>query len=139
MDENDAADARWTIRGVPKRYRELAVQAADRQDIPVGKWLCDAIERALATEREPMDILPPDPASDIMADRGTALAVVRAAPPSDLGELREIVAVAKELGVLEGKSDIAAMAKRVLRDRLRRIPGAKIEKPVGQSEKPGDL
>ena len=78
--------------------------------------------------REPMDLLAPDLASDTLADRGTGMAVVRSVPSSDLTELREIVGVARELGVLEGKSDIAAMAKRVLRERLRRIPGARIEK-----------
>jgi hypothetical protein len=56
---SDAAEVRWTVRGVPKRYRDAASEAAARADLSVGAWLCRAIEQAVQAERAPIDALPP--------------------------------------------------------------------------------
>jgi hypothetical protein len=49
----DAADQRWTIRGVDKAHRDAAASAANRLEMPVGAWLCNAIDYAIRAEREP--------------------------------------------------------------------------------------
>jgi len=40
---SDAADARWTVRGVPSNVRSMAVEGADNQGKTVGDWLAEAI------------------------------------------------------------------------------------------------
>jgi len=40
---SDAADARWTVRGVPLNVRAMATKAADRQGLTVGDWLAEAV------------------------------------------------------------------------------------------------
>lgn len=40
---SDAADARWTVRGVPLNVRGMAIQAAGERDMPVGDWLSEAV------------------------------------------------------------------------------------------------
>jgi len=39
----DAADARWTVRGVPSNVRDMAVNAANRRGMTVGDWLAEAV------------------------------------------------------------------------------------------------
>lgn len=39
----DAADARWTVRGVPQNVRNMAVKAADFRGMTVGDWVSEAI------------------------------------------------------------------------------------------------
>lgn len=40
---SDAADARWTVRGVPLNVRAMATKAAERQGLTVGDWLAEAV------------------------------------------------------------------------------------------------
>jgi hypothetical protein len=40
---SDAADARWTVRGVPMHLRKLANAAADEAGVTVGDWLSEAV------------------------------------------------------------------------------------------------
>lgn len=40
---SDAADARWTVRGVPLNVRAMATKAADKQGLTVGDWLAEAV------------------------------------------------------------------------------------------------
>lgn len=56
---DNSADDRWTVRGVPKGYREAAAKAADRRKITVGAFLCAAVDREMRAEREPIDLIPP--------------------------------------------------------------------------------
>jgi hypothetical protein len=56
---SDAAEVRWTVRGVPKRYRDVAAEAAVRADLSVGAWLCRAIEQAVQAERAPLEVTAP--------------------------------------------------------------------------------
>jgi hypothetical protein len=85
---DDLADDRWTVRGVPKGMREAASEAAARGKVTVGAWLCRAIDREVAAEREPFGlVLPPaDKSSDAearlaMVERAVASAVALASAP----------------------------------------------------------
>ncbi len=40
---SDAADARWTVRGVPLNVRAMATKAAEKQGLTVGDWLAEAV------------------------------------------------------------------------------------------------
>ena len=40
---SDAADARWTVRGVPLNVRAIATKAADAKGMTVGDWLAEAV------------------------------------------------------------------------------------------------
>ncbi len=42
---------RWTVRGVPKAYTERAVAAAQRRKIPLGAYVCEALDLADRHER----------------------------------------------------------------------------------------
>jgi hypothetical protein len=83
---DDLSDDRYTVRGVPKAFREKAAKAAGRRKIPVGAWLCQAIDREVEAERQPLDLIRPgsvadkssDP-SDIASDAVARLALVERA------------------------------------------------------------
>jgi hypothetical protein len=98
---SDAAEVRWTVRGVPKRYRDAASEAAARADLSVGAWLCRAIEQAVQAERAPIDALP---------------AVVAAAPvlrpaAAGVGELAELMRAAQAMAEATGVSIPKATAR----------------------------
>ena len=40
---SDAADARWTVRGVPLNVRSMATKAAEKHGLTVGDWLAEAV------------------------------------------------------------------------------------------------
>ena len=84
---SDAADLRWTVRGVPKRYRDVASEAAVRADLSIGAWLCRAIDQAVQAEHEPIDVIPP------------AAAAARSSSPAtaSMGELAELMRAAQAL------------------------------------------
>jgi hypothetical protein len=42
-NSSDAANARWTIRGVSPKVREIALRAADGRGMTVGDWVAEAI------------------------------------------------------------------------------------------------
>lgn len=42
-NSSDAADARWTVRGVPVNVRSMAIKAAADRGATVGDWLAEAI------------------------------------------------------------------------------------------------
>lgn len=42
-NSSDAADARWTVRGVPMNVRAMAIKAAENRDMTVGDWLAEAV------------------------------------------------------------------------------------------------
>ena len=42
-NSSDAADARWTVRGVPGNVRGIATKAAERKGMTVGDWLAEAV------------------------------------------------------------------------------------------------
>ena len=46
---SDTDDVRWTVRGVPRRVREIAVKAAESRDMTVGDWLSETIVRYVRT------------------------------------------------------------------------------------------
>ena len=47
---SDAADARWTVRGVPSNIREMATKAAQNRGMTVGDWLAETI--ALSAKKD---------------------------------------------------------------------------------------
>jgi hypothetical protein len=68
-NSSDAADARWTVRGVPTSVREMALKAAEGRGMTVGDWLAEAIvttvrgaERAARPEPQlpAVETAPPD-------------------------------------------------------------------------------
>jgi hypothetical protein len=42
-NSSDAADARWTVRGVPSNVRDMATKAAKSRGMTVGDWLAEII------------------------------------------------------------------------------------------------
>lgn len=62
------ADDKWSVRGVPKSYRDAISQAAARQKIQVGAWICRAVDLAIQAEREPVVLMPAGYVSDDAAD-----------------------------------------------------------------------
>lgn len=42
-NSSDAADARWTVRGVPLNVRAMAIKAAESRGMTVGDWLAEAV------------------------------------------------------------------------------------------------
>lgn len=49
---SDAADSRWTVRGVPSNVRDMAVKAAERKGATVGDWVAEAIVRAVRADEK---------------------------------------------------------------------------------------
>lgn len=47
---SDAADSRWTVRGVPANVRDMAVRAAERKGMTVGDYVAEAIVRAVRSD-----------------------------------------------------------------------------------------
>ena len=64
---DDSADGRWTVRGVSKDLRTIAVRHAEKQGVAVGDWLSDAIilhaKSAGKTETADLPCLPVLPAT----------------------------------------------------------------------------
>ena len=85
-DEPSDTD-RWTVRGVPKAYRDQAAQAAQRLDISVGTYVCQALDLRRQAEREPLDLLAPadtmagtsDLPADALSDAQQILALIERA------------------------------------------------------------
>jgi hypothetical protein len=98
---SDAAEVRWTVRGVPKRYRDAAAEAAARADLSVGAWLCRAIEQAVQAERAPIDVLPA---------AGAAAPAPRPAA-ARVGELAELMRAAQAMAEVTGVSIPKATAR----------------------------
>lgn len=42
---SDAADDRWTVRGVPRNVRGIAAKAAEKRSMTLGDWLSEAVVR----------------------------------------------------------------------------------------------
>jgi hypothetical protein len=68
MADNNADDMRWTVRGVAPEVRRVAAEAADRAKVSVGAWLSRAVDREIAAERAPLDVLAPRMAADKSSD-----------------------------------------------------------------------
>ena len=47
---SDAADTRWTVRGIPTNVRDMAVKAAESQGKTIGDWLAEAIVSAAKSD-----------------------------------------------------------------------------------------
>jgi hypothetical protein len=55
----DAAENRWAVCGGGLSYRKAPADAAEWAGSSVGARLCQAIDRAIQAEREPIDVIPP--------------------------------------------------------------------------------
>ena len=42
-NSSDAADARWTVRGVPVNVRAIAIKSSENNGMTVGDWLAEAV------------------------------------------------------------------------------------------------
>jgi len=49
---SDAADTRWTLRGVSGVTRSLAIEAAENRNMTVGDWVSEAIVRRFKGQHE---------------------------------------------------------------------------------------
>lgn len=75
----DTSDARWTIRGVPKNVRRIAVQCAENRNLTTGDWVSEAIVSYSKADT-----------NGIMADGSKASAVVKGSDmPPDIEKLLE--------------------------------------------------
>jgi hypothetical protein len=104
-------DDRWTVRGVPKAMREAVVDAARRRRVQVGEWACEAFDRHIRAEREPLDMAVADKSadrSDVLSDADARLALIERAVAS-------AVALASAPGVPAG---FRRRANRLLREGL---------------------
>jgi len=84
---SDAADARWTVRGVPVNVRGIATKAADAKGMTVGDWLAEAIVNYSRSAKSGVSA----DANNLSAD-GTAN--VPAIPLS--GELKDVLQTIQE-------------------------------------------
>ncbi len=109
----DKADERWTVRGVPERYRDAAAKAAQRSKMKVGAWLCEAIDAAIQAEREPIDISSPPPVSAVADDSADVLDRIERAVSSAV-----LLANAPDVPMT-----FRRRANRLLRDSLPSSPG----------------
>jgi hypothetical protein len=111
-------DERWTVRGVPKRYRDRAGEAATRRKLTLGAYLCEAIDLAVRQKREPIVA---DKRADIVAP------VIEPLAAGYLGLVERAVTAAVALaGVPDVPTTFRRRANRLLREALppaaRRMP-----------------
>ncbi len=81
-NSSDAADARWTVRGVPVNVRAIATKAAENKGMTVGDWLAEAVVSYSRSDRSGVSA----DADTVSADGG---ANVPAIPLS--GELKDLL------------------------------------------------
>lgn len=81
-NSSDAADARWTVRGVPLNVRGMATKAAADKGLTVGDWLAEAI---IAYARQ----TPAEVPADAGAVAGDQLPAVQL--PADLAETLRLI------------------------------------------------
>ena len=81
-NSSDAADARWTVRGVPVNVRAIATKAAENKGMTVGDWLAEAVVSYSRSDRSGVSA----DANTVSADGGTN---VPAIPLT--GELKDLL------------------------------------------------
>jgi hypothetical protein len=81
-NSSDAADARWTVRGVPLNVRNIATKASENNGMTVGDWLAEAIVAYSRSDRSRVSA----DAEKVSADGGSN---VPAIPLS--GELKDLL------------------------------------------------
>lgn len=114
----DTETDRWTVRGVPKRTRDAAIEAARRNQSSLGDWVCAAIDRALQAEREPLDLQAPgDAGPDPLAAANTVLGMTE----------RAVAAAVALANAPEVPQAFRRRANRLLRESL---PGVAVRKPA---------
>jgi hypothetical protein len=104
----DEDETRWTVRGVPKAYRERAAEAASRRKVTLGTYVCQALDLMLRTEREPLAALLPlaDKTADMTED-------------ARLARIERIVASVVALASTRGvPAETRKQANRLLREAL---------------------
>ena len=99
-NSSDAADARWTVRGVPVNVRAIATKAAENKGMTVGDWLAEAVVSYSRSDRSGVSAdanmvsadgsanVPSIPLSgelkDLLTEIQARLAAVEAAKPKPL-------------------------------------------------------
>jgi hypothetical protein len=51
-NSSDAANARWTVRGIPTNVRDMATKAADNRGMTVGDWIAEAIVKHSRADKD---------------------------------------------------------------------------------------
>ena len=112
---DDLADERWTVRGVPKAYRDRATEAATRRKVTLGVYVCRALDLALQAEREPVDLIGAWCGADDAADVSAALSDASARVAMIERAVSAAVALAAQPEVPPG---LRRKANRLLRESL---------------------
>lgn len=113
MDESDPSDnidsvAPWAIKAISKRSRDIATQAARRENLTVGQWL-ERLIMSWQADGGPAPVQLGSPGSSRMSNM-------------ELIEIARIAAQAKAAGQ-KGMSDAGQVAGRVLSARVRASEG----------------
>jgi hypothetical protein len=51
-NSSDAANARWTVRGIPTNVRDIATKAAENRGMTVGDWIAEAIVKHSRADKD---------------------------------------------------------------------------------------
>lgn len=94
---SDAADARWTVRGVPANVRAMAVKAAETRGMTTGDWLSEVV---IAFVRADKAVVTAD-ASEVPADQVPALPL----PPEFKAALDVLSDIQNRLGKIEAERE----------------------------------
>ena len=85
---SDAADNRWTIRGVPPAYRDKVTSRADRLALSVGEVVCQALDAQERADAQPIEIVKADAPSRLL---------------SDLSDIERVLAMARDFAGQTGR------------------------------------
>jgi len=58
---SDAANARWTVRGIPSNVRDIATKTAENRGMTVGDWLAETIVKVSRADTEGVSADVPGP------------------------------------------------------------------------------
>lgn len=96
-NSSDAADARWTVRGVPVNVRAMALKAAETRGMTTGDWLSEAV---IAFARADGPAVTAD-APGVSADQVPALPL----PPEFKAALDVLSDIQDRLGKIEAERE----------------------------------
>lgn len=136
--ETDAATAApWTIKGMLLESRRLVTAYAARHDVSVATAMAEAIGLLIERERG-TELLPPkaNGSDDLGKPDGIPPANLanrqpRRPQPTKLERLRDLAAIAKDLGDSEVNAGVARLAIAAINgeERRRKPPGRRTETP----------
>lgn len=112
LDQSDRIKP-WTIKGIPIEIRNAAIAAADRDGLPIGKWFERNIPAIIQQNRRQTSVT-------VVADQS----VIPSDPKADLDEIRDVIAIARDLREVIGEpmpEDVRKLGYDLVRGRLRAL------------------